>query len=803
METLLQDLRYGVRMLRKTPGFTAVAVLTLALGIGANTAIFSVVNAALLRSLPFPEAGRLMVLFHSYPKLNLPRATVSPMGFDYYRRNVKAFEQLGAFTGLRAPENLTGSGNPEHVRTTAVSGGVFPVMGVAPLLGRTILPDDDKPGANRVAVLSYGLWQRRFAGDRDLVGRDITLDGNNYTVVGIMPQSFAYPVTAQLWVPIALTPPQLQDMSEFLTVIGRLKPGVTPGQAEGEMASISAEILKIFPEAASVGWHAIAVPFREVEVGDIRTALLVLLGAVGCVLLIACANVANLLLARAAGRQKEVAIRSAMGASRSRVVRQLLTEGVLLSLVGGSLGLLIGYWGIDVLPALIPTEQRLAFLKIDVDHNVLLFTLAVSVLTGLIFASAPAVQSARAAIGETLKEGGRTSSVSGHHRFRTGLVIAETALALVLLIGAGLLIRSFTRIQQSNHGFDPQQVLTLQLALPQPKYKEEVRQVQFFDQLVHRVSTLPGVEAAGITSMLPLDANWTNSFFIEGRSITPGPHAHAAIVSPQYFAAMRIPLLKGRVFSESDTATASKVAIIDQTLADTYLAGENPLGRRIALASPGQPVWREIVGVVTPVKHADPLSKETKGQLYLPYEQAPQPVMSLAVRAAGDPTALAGAIRNEVLQVDPEQPISQVKTMEQALDTFVAQPRFNMVLLAIFAGLALVLAAVGTYGVMAYSVTQRTHEIGLRMALGARTKDVLRLVLLQAIRIAGVGLAIGLIGAFIATRVLATMLYGVRSSDPLTFVVISLLLGGVAVIASYLPARRAAKVDPMVALRYE
>ena len=803
METLLHDLRYGFRMLRKTPGFTAVAVLTLALGIGANTAIFSVVNAALLRSMPFPEAGRLMMLFHAYPKLNLPRATVSPTGFDYYRQNVQSFENLGAFSGWHSPQNLTGTGNPERVRAVSVTGSLFAVMGVQPLLGRTVSPADDQPGANRVAVLSYSLWQQRFGGDRNLVGREITLDGNNFTVIGVMPPGFDYPHTAQLWVPIAFTPQQLKDETEFLNVVGRLKPGVTPEQAEAEMGKVSAELLRLFPEGNSVGWHVIAVPFREVAVGDIRPALLVLLGAVGCVLLIACANVANLLLARAAGRQKEIAIRSAMGASRLRVVRQLLTEGVLLSLFGGGLGLLIGYWGIDLLPTLIPTDQTLAFLKIDIDRNVLLFTLAVAVVTGLVFASAPAIQSARAAISATLKEGGRTSFAPGHHRFRTGLVIAETALALVLLIAAGLMIRSFLRIQQSSPGFDPQQVLTFQISLPATKYKDDRRISGFFQQLSQRLSALPGVKAVGMTSMLPLSSNWTNSFMIDGRNLSPGPHAHVATASPEYLRTMGIPLVKGRFFANSDTADAPKVVVIDDTLVRAYWPGEDPVGKRIRLTSDPPSTWREVVGVVARVKHTDPLSQETKGQIYIPYLQLAMPMMGVAVRATGDPAMLAGAIRSQVLEIDSEQPIAEVKTMEAMLDEFVAQPRFNMALLAIFAGLALVLAAVGTYGVMAYSVTQRTHEIGLRMALGARSEDVLRLVLVQAIRMAGVGLGIGLAGAFIATRVLATMLYGVRSTDPLTFIVISLLLGAVAVTASYVPARRATKVDPMVALRYE
>ncbi len=805
METLLQDLRYGFRMLRKTPGFTAVAVLTLALGIGANTAIFSTVNAALLRALPFPQADRLMMVFHSYPKLNLPRATVSPIGFEYYLKNAQSFERLGAFSGWRAPQNLTGSGNPEKVGTVGVTGGFFSVMGVNALRGRTIGAEADQAGS-REAVLSYGLWQQRFAADPGVVGREIALDGNNYTVVGIMPREFDYPHDAQLWVPMPLTPDVIKQTdvgTEFLNVVGRLKPGVSFDQAYSEMQRLTGDVLKIYPEAASAGWRVIAVPFRDVQVGDIRAALLVLLGAVGCVLLIACANIANLLLARSAGRQKEIAIRAALGASRLRVVRQLLTEGVLLALVGGGFGLLIGYWGIDVLLRLLPPDQTLSQFQVTVDRNVLLFTLGISVITGLLFASAPALQSLRPAVSDTLKEGGRTSAATGHHRFRTALVVSEVALALVLLVGAGLMIRSFLRLQHSDPGFDPQHVVTMGIALPQPKYKDEVRQAQFFQQLLQRVSTLPGVQAAGVTSMLPLDQNWTNSFLIEGRKLDPAPHGHMATASSQYFAAMRIPLLRGRMFSDADTATATHVVVIDDALARAYWPNENPLGKRIALTSDRNPEWREVVGIVAQVKHMDPLAKETKGQAYIPYQQMPMAAMSLAVRATVEPTTLVGAIRSEVAQIDPEQPIANIKTMDQAMNEFVSGPRFNTLLLAAFAALAMVLAAVGIYGVIAYSVAQRTHEIGVRMALGARRQDVLRLVLTQAIRLAGFGLLIGIATSLVATRALNSLLYGIRSTDPLTFIVISLLLAAVAVIASYLPARRATKVDPMVALRYE
>ncbi len=804
MRDIVQDVRYGLRLLRKSPGFTAVAVITLAMGIGANTAIFSAVNAALLRPLPFPDPERLVMLFHSYPKLNLSRAPVSPMGLEHYLKNARAFEKLGAYTSSHVPQNLTGRGNPERVLSIGVTGGFFPAMGVNALRGRTLGVEADQAGS-RVAVLSYGLWQQRFGGDAAILGRDLTLDGNNYTVVGIMPPMFDFPHRAQLWVPLPLTTDAAKTAREieFLAVVGRLKPGVSQEQADSDMARMSADVLKIYPELAPVGWRAIAVPLHEIAVGDIRRALLVLLGAVGCVLLIACANIANLLLARAAGRQKEIAIRNALGATSMRVLRQLLTEGVLLAVIGGACGLLLGYWGIDPLLRLLPPDQALSGFNVAIDGTVLTFTVAVSLLTGLLFAAAPALRSLRVAANQALKEGGRTSAAAEHHRFRSALVACQIALALILLVGAGLMIRSFVRLQRSDAGFDPQHVLKMQITLPQPKYKEELRQTQFFHEVVERVAALPGVGAAGITSMLPLDANWTNSFTIESHRITPERHAHMAIVSPRYFEALRIPLLKGRVFTDADTDAAPKVIIIDQTLAKAYLFGEDPLGKRIAVSNSPRPVWREIVGVVAPVKHADPLAREMKGQAYLPYEQYPIPGMSLVVRATDDPTTLVGAIRRQVAQLDPEQPIADIKTMDEAMNEFVSGPRFNTLLLASFAALAMVLAAVGIYGVIAYSVAQRAHEIGVRMALGARREDVLRLVLTQAVRTAGVGFLIGLAISFVATRALASLLYGIRSTDPLTFVVISLLLMAVAVIASYVPARRATKVDPMVSLRYE
>ncbi len=807
MHTFLQDLRFGARMLWKTPGFTVVAVLALALGIGANTAIFSVVNAVMLRPLPFPEPDRLMMIFHSYPKMNLPRASVSPRGYSYYAENARSFQSVAAFTGWRAPQNLTGSGEPERVRSILATASFFPTVGVPPMLGRTFSPDEDEPGRDRVAVLSYGLWQQRFGGDRGVLGSTMTLDGNNYTVIGVMPPEFRFPSLADLWVPLALAPKQRQGSlgMEFLNVIGRLKASVAPSQGQAEMQRITADLLKQFPDRTESSWRVLALPLKEVLQGEMRPALLVLLGAVGFVLLIACANVANLLLARSTARIKEIAIRTALGASRLRLVRQLLTESVLLAVIGGLLGLALAYWGLAALLALIPIQLP-SFIKINIDTPVMLFTLILAVATGLVFGLAPAFQISSGGVAETLKEGGRTSQAAGRHRLRGALVVSEIAFALVLLIGAGLMIRSFIRIQQANFGFDATRVLTFEISLPQARYSDDARVRGFFQQVLQRISTLPGVVGVGASSGLPLSLTWTQSYDIEGKQYRPEPHSHFAIASPGYFSALRIPLLRGRSFAESDSADAPPVVVIDERTARMYWPGEDPVGKRVSfdnLPNTDKPRWREVIGVVGGVKHASAVEEETKGTVYLPMQQEPARSMAFTVRTQGDPLPLARAVREQVLAVDSLQAVYNFRSMEQLLDEFVAQPRFNMVLLGIFAGLALVLAAVGIYGVISYSVTQRTHEIGVRMALGAQRADVVRLILSHGLRLALVGLAIGIAGALASTRALSRMLFGVSTTDPVTFAGLSLLLIAVAAVASYVPARRAMRVDPMVALRYE
>ena len=803
MDTFLQDIRYGVRMLFKTPVFTLVAVLTLALGIGANTAIFSVVNAVLLRAMPFPQADRLMSVFHSYPEINLLHASVDPQSWNYYRQNVRSFSKMAAYSGWKAPQNLTSAGDPQRVRTITVSGEFFNLLGVSPMMGRALTPQDDQPGANREVVLGYGLWKERFGADASILGKDVAIDGLNYTVVGVMPSGFAYPEKAELWVPLALAPDQLRNGAEYLSVIGRLRDGVTAGQAKAEFSKITEEAKRRDKDLPAT--FAIAtIPLQEMEVGDLSKPLWVLLGAVTLVLLISCVNIANLLLARATVRQRELSIRAALGASRTRIVRQLLTEGVLLALLGGALGIAIGRWGIDLLLSIVPLELP-GFIKMSVDSSVLLFTLAISVVSGLLFGIIPALHVSGEGLNDALKEGGRTAA-PGRHGSRRALVVSEIALAMVLLIGAGLMIKSFVRILNSDPGFNTKNALTATVALPTTKYKETAQIAAFYRDLNERISLIPGVSASGLTTMLPMMGGWTNTFFVQGKTLDPSPHAYVAVASAGYQKAVQIPLQKGRFISGSDTADSEPVAVVDENAARMYWPNEDPIGRQIALTSEGtreKPVWRRIVGVVGAVRHISPVGVESKGQIYLPFEQQPLRTMQVVLRTPGDPTQLAGAVRNEIRQIDREQPALAVRTMSSLFDDFVAQPRFNMVLLGIFAALALLLAAVGIYAVMSYSVTQLTHEIGVRMALGARREDVLGMVLGQAAKLAGFGLAIGLIGALITTRVLQSLLFGVRTYDVSTFGAIGFLLAAVALLASFLPALRATKVDPLVALRYE
>jgi len=812
MQTLLQDLRYGFRTLMRKPGFTIVAIVALALGIGANTAIFSVINSILLRPLAYKDPERLVVINHDYPKINL-KASVSAIGYTHYRDNAKSFESVAALTG--GSFNLTGGGDPERLNGSPVTHNFFSALGSGAALGRVFLPEEDQPGKNKVVVLSHGFWQRRFGGDPGIVNKTITLNDESHTVVGVMPASFQFGrelgQVVDLWTPIAFTPQQLSYnnlTNEFLFVFARLRPGVTIGQARAELDTIANNLRRQYlPWAATRSeWGLTTESLRELVVGDIRLALLILMGIVGLVLLIACANVANLLLARAADRQKEMAIRAAMGAGRWRVIRQLLTESALLAVTGGALGLLLAWTGISALVKVNEAQIPRAH-EIGLDWRVLAFTLGVSLLTGVIFGLVPALQTSKADLHETLKEGGRTGSSGARAWVRNTLVVLEMALALVVLISAGLLIRSFWRLQQVNPGFAPQNVLAMSLGLPMTKYREPAQRANFYKEVLQRIRALPGVQSAGATSILPLSGNNSSgSFRIEGR-VTPqgqsSPHGDRWAATTDYFSTMKIPIIRGRFFDDRDTIESQPVAIVDETMARKYWPNEDPVGKRITFqGGPNNPIWREIVGIVGHVKHKA-LDGESRVQYYIPHSQVQNPNMYLVVRTNTDPASLTGAVRGAISGLDKDLPVFRVRTMEQFVIDSMAQRRFAMTLLGIFAAVGLALAAVGLYGVLSYSITQRSHEIGIRMALGAEARDVLRLVVGQGMLLALAGVALGSVAAFLLTRLMANLLFDVKASDPLTFVSIALLLALVALVACFMPARRATKVDPIVALRYE
>jgi putative ABC transport system permease protein len=788
-------------MLLKNPGFAAIAVIALALGIGANTAIFSVVNTILLRSLPYDDPDRLMVVKEN--KLpQFPEFSVSPGNFLDWQKQNGSFEKLAAVQG--SSYNLvTGDAEPERLDGARVSAGLFEMLGVKPVQGRTFLEEEDQPGHQNVVVLSSNLWKRRFGSDSNIIGQSITMSAASYTIIGIMPTSFQFPDRdIDLWTPIAFTAAQAQQHgSHYVLVIGRLKPGVTTEQARTEMSAIAARLAEQYPNS-NAGWSTIVVPMQEFEVRDIKPALLVLLGAVALVLLIACANVANLLLARSTARQKEIAIRTALGASRSRVVRQLLTESVLLAVVGGGAGLLLAAWGTRSLLALAP-EDLPRVKDVALDGRVLGFTLLVTLITGIVFGLVPALQASRPNLNETLKEGGR-GTTGGHHRVRSSLVITEVALALVLLVGAGLLIRSFIRLQQVNPGFNTKNAMSANVALPGRKYPNSDQYLSFFTQLIEKIGALPGVVAVGASQSLPIQGDYIVGFTIQGRPPNPPGEDKSTnyyAVTPDYFKAMGIPLLRGRLFTEQDSRNAPRVAVINETMARTYFSDEDPIGKGINL-SQGQEGFREIVGIVGDVKQYG-LAQPSTLQTYEPYLQMPFSGVTLVVRTEGNPTALSGPIRSEVFALDKEQPVSRIRTLNQIVSGSVQQQRFTMLLLGVFAAVALILAAVGLYGVMNYAVTQRTHEIGIRMALGANTGNVLRLVVGHGMLLALIGVAIGLGGAFAFTRLMSKLLFAVSTTDSVTFAGISVLLTGVALVACLVPARRATKVDPMVALRHE
>ena len=804
---LRHDLRYAARLQRKNPGFTIVAIIALALGIGANTAIFSVVNTVLLRPLPYKDPERLVMVWEDATKHGYPRDTPAAANFVDWRDQNEVFEGMSAIVDTSF--NLTGSGDPERLEGRRVSANMFPLLGVEPHIGRVFTAAEDQPGAQRVVLLSYALWQRRFGGDSGIVGRSLTLNGESHVVVGVMPARFQFPSSDdQVWVPVAFTQQEAANRNRhYLQVLARLRPGVSLVQAQSEMSTIAARLQQQYPQS-NTDLGATVQPLHEHLVGDIKPALLVLLGAVGLVLLIACANVANLLLARAAVRQKEIAVRVALGARRGRLIRQFLTESVLLSTCGGLVGLAVAYGGLVLLKASIPENISQAR-DISMDLKVLGFTFLVSVATGLIFGLAPALQAARFNQIDTLKEGGRDAATGGSgKRLRGLLVTAEVAISLVLLIGAGLLINSFLRLRNVDPGFRTDNLLTMKIVLPEPKYEEMERRSVFYTELINRVQSLAGVRSAAVTSNLPLYRQGNSiGVGIEGQPDPPPGQERIVvtrIISPGYFDTMSIPILRGRGLTDQDTETTPNVVVISETMARRYWPGEDAVGKRIAAGRIRSPEdWIQVVGVAKDVRQFE-LNAEPRPQMYLTYRQAGFfDSRDLVVKTDVDPASMAATVRKAVWEIDKDQPVSNIQTMDEILADSIARQRFSMLLLAIFAAVALVLAGVGIYGVMSYSVAQRTHEIGIRMALGAQTGAVLKLAVGYGMKLVIAGIAIGLIAAFALTRVMSTLLFGVTATDPTTFTLISLLLIAVAVLASYVPARRATRVNPLIALRYE
>ena len=822
METLWQDIRYAVRMLMKTPSVSVIVVIALALGIGANTAIFSVVNAVLLRPLPYEESERLFLLNEKSQVLD--EMSISYPNFEDWKAQNHVFEGIAVYN--RQSYNLTGVGEAERVVTGQVSADLFKILRVRPEHGRVFTNDEDKPGAAPVVVLSYGLWQRRFGGDTSILNQQITLNGKSYTVIGIMPAEYLFPSRAEMWVPVGT----LSDQASWknrgnhpgLYGVARLKPGMTQEQAQADMDLVAGNLEKQFPDNNAGNGIRIR-PLMEIFVGDIRRPLWVIFTAVGFVLLIACANIANLLLARATGRRKEMAIRSAMGAGRWRIARQLLTESVLLSIVGGIIGLVLARFGIDFILKISPTAIPRSR-EIGLDWTVLAFTFALAFVTGILFGLVPALQAGEVDVNETLKETGR--GTSGRHWLRSSLVVAEVATTLVLLIGAGLMIRSFYMLQKVNPGFSYDNLASFSVSLPEKKYVTQDQQSAFFNRLLENIGTLPGVESTAAASGLPLGNNgWQTSFTIEGQP-PPDPKdmplMEACLVTPDYFRAMQIPVLRGRVFTDQDNrahvtpeavsklpedrrqAAGLQYIVIDELFAKRHWPNEDPIGKTIRLGGSDPDNLRlEVIGVVGRVKMESLSKDDNRVQGYFPFLQMPDNGMTVIIKAGSDPNQLLASVRAAVKSIDPDQPIYSPRTMGEIRAESVAPERLNLTLLAIFAGIALVLAIVGIYGVMSYSVTQRTREIGIRMAIGAQRRDVFTMILGHGMKLALIGIGLGLGGAFALTRLMASMLFGVEPTDATTFAGIAVLLTFVALLACYLPGRRATKVEPTVSLRYE
>jgi len=809
MDIVLADIRYAIRQLRKSPGFTAVAVITLALGIGANTAIFSVVNAVLLRPLAYRDPDKLVVILHN------GRNPVAPANFLDWRALGQSFESMGAAEAASA--SLLGIDRAEEVAGLHITADILPMLGVQPLLGRVFLPQEQEPGKEHEVILAYSLWQSHFAGDRGIVGKTVTLSGEACTVVGVMPPGFRFApfwaTRAEFWAPLNLAPRLTSRESNSLRVFARLKPGISLQQARAEIGAISARLEQQYP---GTNRNVAIVPLKEKVVGTIRPALLVLLGAVGFVLLIACANVAHMLLARASMRHREIAVRAALGAKRSRVVRQFLTESLLLALLGGGAGLLLSVWGTRVLVALSPAAVPRVE-TITVDRRVLLFAFTASIFTGIAFGLAPALRASSFSLSESLNEAGRGSSEGlQRNRLRGLMVASEFALALMLLAGAGLMIRSFLALQTIDPGFNPHNVLSMLLSVTGTKQAVSDHPAIFYQDVIRDIETLPGVRSVSAINHLPIAGdNWGFPFYVEGHPLPrPGesPTATYRVVLPGYFRTMNIPILQGRDVTESDNPHAPGVVVINAWMARLYWPGEDPIGKRISLDDAQKhPSWLTVVGVVKNTVRTE-WAAPPEEEMFLPYLQQPKHYenpsppfasMTIVVRTAGDPAAYGPAIQSQVWTLDKSVPVSEMQTMDHVVDEATAEPRFYLLLLSAFAAVAVTLAAVGIYGVMSYSVSRRNREIGIRIALGARAGDVVRLVVGQGMVLVGCGLVLGIVGALALSGAMSGLLYGVRSTDPGTFLLVAILLVGVAGAACYVPARRAAKVDPVEALRCE